>query len=358
MTTGPEMTDILARLEALLPELRQLDAQADAQPRFPHDLLERLATAGLWQWAIPQQLGGRPLADADLLAAYEAVARGSLTAALLITQRDGAVDLLIRGDNDTLRQKLLPAYARGERFTSIGISQLTTSLGSRPKMTARRARGGFVLDGVMPWVSGACACDEIVTGAVLDDGRQILAVVPCDAPGVTIESPLKLLALEASCTSRVRCAGVEVGPELLVRGPAQRVLDRRTPVKPLTVTAVGLGLARQIVDTLAPTLNDAPAALAGPVRTLIAQLDALHERFYVAAAQAGQPEAPQAGPLRIAINALLTRLAVSLLSLSKGSGYVRGQPAERLLREAMFFHVWSAPDSIRAGTLAALLPAD
>ncbi len=356
MTDDDTATDIATRLAPLLPALRELDARAEDEPGFPAALLERLAPAGLWGWAIPQAFGGRPLDDAGLLAAYEAIARGSLTAALLVTQRDGAVDLVVRGDNDGLRQRLLPAWARGERFTSIGISQLTTSLGTRPKMTARADGDAFVLDGVMPWVSGACACDEIVTGAVLDDGRQILAVVPCDAPGVTIDPPLELMALQASCTSRVRCEQVRIGREWIVRGPAPRVLDRRTPVKPLTVTAVGLGLAARIVDELRPLLEAAPNALAEPVRPRIAQLDALRRRFRDLAARLGSSagETP-AAPLRIEINALLTRLSVALLSLSKGSGYVRGRPAEKLLREAMFFHVWSAPDSIRGATLAELM---
>ena len=58
--------------------------------------------------------------------------------------------------------------------------------------------------------------------------------------------------------------------------------------------------------------------------------------------------------LCVAVNDLLIRLAVTLMTLEKGSGYLANRPAERLLREAVFFLVWSAPPAVQTGTLRAL----
>ena len=62
-----------------------------------------------------------------------------------------------------------------------------------------------MLDGYSPWVTGAEHASTIVTGAVLDDGRQILVALPTDLPGVTIPPPPRLVGLSASRTGEVPC---------------------------------------------------------------------------------------------------------------------------------------------------------
>ena len=59
--------------------------------------------------------------------------------------------------------------------------------------------------------------------------------------------------------------------------------------------------------------------------------------------------------LRADLNALLVRLAGVLMTIAKGSGYLRGRTAQRLAREAMFFCVWSAQNPVREGTIDRLL---
>jgi len=56
--------------------------------------------------------------------------------------------------------------------------------------------------------------------------------------------------------------------------------------------------------------------------------------------------------VRVEINDLVSRLALSLMNVLKGSGYVASHPGQRLVREAMFFLVWSAPVSVQTNTLS------
>lgn len=342
-------------LNRLTATLAALDGDLDGTSAWPEQALAALRDAGWHRWVIPQQFGGEGRSSAEIVAAYEAIARGSVAVALLATQRDGACDLLARSPNDDLRDRLLPAHARGERFTSIGISQLTTSKGAgRPKMLARETAGGFELDGVMPWVTGAIGCDEIVCGAVLEDGRELLACVPCDRARVIVDPPMRLLALDASCTSQVRCENARIDATEIIRGPAAQVLKLRTPVKSMVVISVGLGLAGAIVDALdgdGIAISPQLSPLADELRSEYALV---REACKSAAAQLEDPdyEVPKS-KLRVAVNALLTRLALVLTSAAKGSGYARPHIAERLMREAMFFQVWSAPADVQAASLRA-----
>src|SRR5256885_14610596 len=76
----------------------------------------------------------------------------------------------------------------------------------------------------MPWVTGAIRADHFLPGAVLEDGRQILAALPRALPGVDVAVPLDLMALEGSLTTEVRCQDVRLGRDWLLAGPAEGVM--------------------------------------------------------------------------------------------------------------------------------------
>src|SRR5256885_16745037 len=76
----------------------------------------------------------------------------------------------------------------------------------------------------MPWVTGAIRADHFLPGAVLEDGRQILAALPRALPGVELAVPLDLMALEGSLTTEVRCQDVRLERDWLLAGPAERVM--------------------------------------------------------------------------------------------------------------------------------------
>src|SRR5437660_796568 len=73
-------------------------------------------------------------------------------------------------------------------------------------------------------VTGAAQADHIVTGALCQDGRQILLVLPTETEGVRVGPPLGLMALAGSITAEVHCRNVEVDRKWLLAGPAERVM--------------------------------------------------------------------------------------------------------------------------------------
>jgi alkylation response protein AidB-like acyl-CoA dehydrogenase len=336
-------------------ELAQSAAAYDEKPGWPYEALAVLTDAGAWRWSVPEAYGGDPLSGVDKLRAYEAIARGSVTVALILTQRDGACEIIAHSDNTALKDCLLPAYAAGERFTSVGISQLTTSegAGGKPHMVAEPTEQGFTLRGAMPWVTGALQCDEFVCGAVLPDGLQLLCIVPRETPRVQVCDPFRLTALEASQTCRVTCDNVHVLRADVIKGPTEVALSMRGPVKPLVVSSVGLGLAGALLDLVDEHAESAADDMQAPLQALRAAYHELRDRLYTEGEHAvNDPDhsVPKVA-IRVEVNVLLERLASAALLVSKGRGYVPPHPAQRLVREALFFHVWSAPTEVRARTL-------
>ena len=55
--------------------------------------------------------------------------------------------------------------------------------------------------------------------------------------------------------------------------------------------------------------------------------------------------------IRRRANSLVLRATQAQLAASKGAGFVAGHPAEREVREALFFLVWSCPQPVLSAAL-------
>lgn len=344
-------------LEQLTAGLARLSTHYDITGQWPERSLEHLNGIGAWTWIIPKAYGGTGLDAEPQLRAYEAVAEGCLSTLLILSQRDGACELIAQSENEALKEELLPRLARNEIMISVGISQLTTSHQTgKPALVAVPDGEDYLLKGFMPWVTAAEKCDFVVSGAVLPDGRQILAAVPVDLPGVQVDPAMNLMALESSRTSEVHCREVRLASRYLLAGPTEKALSRRSAVKVLVVAASGIGLARTMVQLVADHASKAQGPMVEQAEELAARFEAVRERFYKFAGKLNEPEADiPSTEIRVSVNDLLMRLAVATLVFSKGSGFIRQRDAQRLVREAMFFLVWSAPENVRVQTLASFL---
>lgn len=344
-------------LRQLSHDLARLATHYDISGEWPERSLAHLTAAGAWGWMVPTAYGGTELDLVPQLQAYEAVAAGCMSSLLILSQRDGACELLTSGQNDRLKGELLPRLAANKVMASVGISQITTSRqAGKPALTAEPNGDGYCLRGFMPWVTSAEKCDFIVAGAVLPDGRQVLVVVRADLRGVQIDRAMSLMALESTRTAEVHCRDVVIDASWVLSPPAAKALSRTSPVKIWTVVASGIGLAGAMIRLVSSHAKKTKGPLREQAEELASRYQAVRERMYRCAEQlAGSERDPSISGVRVAVNDLLVRLAVATLIYAKGSGYIRQRDAQRLVREAMFFLVWSAPEDVRTQTLAGFL---
>jgi alkylation response protein AidB-like acyl-CoA dehydrogenase len=330
--------------------LESLADRADAERAWPAASWAALREAGGLRWIVPADNGGDGLEGPELLERYEALAGTCMTTCFLLSQRDAACRRLRDHGSDELRRELLPPLARGERFATVGLSQLTTSrqhLG--PTLTARLIDDGVVLDGSIPWVTGACRAEHIVVGAVLEDRRQVLLVLPTDLPGVRVGESLDLMALVGSMTAEVHCDRVSVPRRWLLAGPAEQVMPAgRGGSGGLETSCLALGLAGAAIAYLRREA-EVRAPLAAPAERLEQKLQRLRTDLHVLAQGKNTPDA--AAFLRGRANTLVLQATQAALTASKGTGFVHPHPAQRWARQALFFLVWSCPWPAAAATL-------
>jgi alkylation response protein AidB-like acyl-CoA dehydrogenase len=341
------------KLEAMLAGITRRATLADRTGAWPAEDLAELATVGINRWFIPQTFGGDAIDPIDLHLRYERIASASLATALVVSQRDSAVGLIDGGESESLKQLILPQMASGNWFATIGIAQLTTSRqGGPPALRAVETPGGYRLDGIIPWSTGAAKAQFIVAGAVLEDSSQILFTLPSDLAGVTIQPPMPLVALSASWTTRIDCAGVELARKWILRGPAARALAGRSKSIPNGQAFLAMGLCRGGIDLIAT--HDSARARAVASR-FTEQLERLRAEVITLCQGGREQEAAAEGPrLRGACNDLALRIAHASVALFKGTALHLDHPAQRLAREAMFLLVWSCPDPVIECTLEAL----
>lgn len=344
----------------LAPRLAEHDGAADEAGDWPEALWDLLIGAGATSWSIPARLGGAGCDRPTLIRRYARVASGSLAAAFILTQHDAAARRLAASDTEAGR-RWSAELAAGRAFATVGISQLTTSTrhGGRALAASPRAGERFRLDGAMPWVTAASRADVFVTGAVADDGLQLLIALPASRPGVVVRPPFPLAALQASMTAEVACEGVIVEAGDILAGPAAEVVAApgMAGTGGLETSALALGLARAALDALG-TFGPARADLDEPAEALGRAWDVGWADLIRAAE--GREDVPAPAAIRGRANDLALRTTQAYLTARKGSGFVRTDPAQRWAREALFFLVWSCPSPVAQAAirdLAGLCPA-
>lgn len=367
----PSLPD--ATLETACGRIRELSVKTRLEGPWASGCFDELATRGVLARFVPIDGGGTAADESTLLVVLVALARVCLTTALAISQWAAGVRLVAAAD-DTIRRRLLVDLAAGRRFTTVGVSQVTTSrrhLATAPVVASRQSGeaadqlgdddpGSWRIDGCCPWVTGGDSVDTIVTAAATsgDVGTRTATfdrtvadssaffIVDRTAPGVTVEPPLPLLALSGSRTSRVRFERVR--PLAVI--PGERVAAPRAGG--LATSALAIGAAWGAVDVLQTLAAEPPGRtdVARVASELTAEVEALYRRLTDPAPR--DPEDRDA--LRASANSLVTRAATAALVAAKGEGFVEGHPAGRACLEALFFQVWSCPQPLAARAMCAL----
>ena len=353
----------------LLKALEAESGSADGKTEWPAESWDLLKQAGALRWSIPQEHGGDGRSGGRLLEVYEQLAGACLTSCFILSQRDAACRRIRDSGNAVICQELLPPLARGEGFATVGLSHLTTSRQHvQPALTAKIQGDTLILNGIMPWVTGAAQADHIVTGAVCEDGYQVLLVLPRETKGVRVGPPLELMALAGSITAEVHCENVHLTRRWLLAGPAERVIAQgKGGTGGLETTCLALGLTGAALRFLQEESAARPDLRAGLER-LDQDFQTLRNEMYRLAEGSARSQTTLGGRnshradapdpaivLRGRANSLVLRTTQTALTAAKGAGFLKQHPVQRWARQAMFFLVWSCPRPAAEATLAYLV---
>ena len=214
----------------------------------------RLGAAGWLCHVVPRASGGsrESLDVRSLCLIRETLARHAPLADFVFAlQGLGAGPVTLYG-SDEQRHAILPGIASGERIAAFALSEQEagSDVGGM-RTTARRADGGYLIDGEKTWISNAGIADHYVVFCRFpESGERGYAAFSVEAsnPGLRVTERLGTLAPHPLGTIALRSCRVEAGALIGEAGRGLRVALGTLDVFRATVGAAALGFARRALD--------------------------------------------------------------------------------------------------------------
>ncbi|MEM6946227.1 MAG: acyl-CoA dehydrogenase family protein, partial [Pseudomonadota bacterium] len=132
-----------------------LAATIDREERYPLETVAIMAEAGLMGMTIPERFGGRGLPLSAAVAAVCEVAQVcAATARIVVESNMGAVGAIFAHGTEQQQRLASDLVLAGDK-PAICISEPNAgSAATEMTTTARRVRGGYVLNGTKHWITG------------------------------------------------------------------------------------------------------------------------------------------------------------------------------------------------------------
>lgn len=330
-----------------------------------------LAEAGLMGLAIPREFGGLDASGDTQRDVTETLASYCGVTTFTQAQHHGPARMIANGPNDALKKRLLPDMAAGRLLSGISFAHLRRP--GPPVLRAHAVKGGYRMTGKAPWVTGWGLFHQVVYGASLPEGRFVNLWAPVnrdDFPelfddlgpedgrwGTMYASePLPLCAMNASATVELTFENWFVPEEHCLSQSDRETMRRNDRNGVLGATAMPLGCTAAGIRLLCETAErrglPAVERTAGSFRSEWEDVRAEAEAW---SKRGSEPDFfPRAVAIRAWCIDLAMRAAHAAVTASSGAANLQSHPAQRLLREAMFYTVQAQTTDVMDATLARL----
>jgi hypothetical protein len=326
-------------------DLPSLVQKIDLEGYYPESVMREFGRLG----AYAQHLPGRNDA-VDLVTAINAMAAAGeycLSTSFCMWCQDALAWYIYASDNDALKREIGSQAAVGEVLGGTALSNpMKNFFGIEAmRLKGRRGDGGYVVKGLLPYVSNLG--DDHYFGAVfeVDDGaskRNVMAIVPCAAAGLSLAANTKFAALDGTRTFSVQMRDVFIPDSWVVADPAEDYVKRIRAGFVLLQAGMAFGLIRDCIKLMEQT----KASLGHVNKYLEVQPEPLGEQLVAMEAEvarlAATPFETDQTYWRAVIEARLAAGEASLAAAQAAMlhcgarGYVQNGAAQRRLREAYF----------------------
>ncbi|GAC1588206.1 MAG: hypothetical protein NVS3B21_03740 [Acidimicrobiales bacterium] len=324
----------------------------DGMDLLPRSHLESLAAGGLMGLVAPVDQGGADAAGPVVRHVQRVVAGACGATFFTWVQHHAPVRYLASAPDSPARRRWLPELATGRAWGGVGFAYLRRP--GPPVVRAERCDGGWIFDGVAPWVTGWGLVDVIVVVAGAPDGSKVFAALTPDMAGLEA-TPLDLMVLGSTGTVRMTLDGVRVGADELIdiwSAARWAAVDRDAAARP---GGAPCGIASTALEHLTPMVPDVAGALRTELTTLCADAEDL----------LGTVDPPDRSGWQAALTqvrdrslSLAGRATQAYVVAAGGRAMDRSHPAQRLLREAAFHLIQAQTPMLRAQSLSRLSAAD
>jgi len=350
-TRAPAAVDIAGTIERVraLAQSRvaPLAARIDREGHYPADVLRALGEAGAFRQHLASQSG---TGQADLLGAIQSMAAVSaecLSTGFMTWCQDACGWYLECSDNPWPREHLLPKLAAGERLGGTGLSNPMKHYSQIEalRLAAVETPEGFLVNGTLPWVSNlgpGHLFGTIFSVAGRGSPRDVMALVDCAEPGVSLRPCPPFMAMDGTGTYAVQFENVMIPRERVLADPVGPYLQTIRGGFILLQAGMAAGLVSsciQLMREVEPLLghvndfcDDGPDALEAELADALSEVGTLCH-----APLDPSPEFfREVLEVRLVAGELSLRAAQSAMLHQGARGYLMSSPAQRKVRESYF----------------------
>lgn len=340
--------DLIAAVRAIAQGPLAEQAYAIDRGAYPVELMKQLAAAGAMSAHLPRADGTPGDYGQAILAMAEASKVCGATGFMMWCQCVAGLYMQASG-NPALTGERLARHVRGETLGGTGLSNPMKSFAQIESLLlkATPVDGGYLVNGTLPWVSnlgpdhyfGAIAAVQI-DGACA--GRELMFMLRCDAPGVTLKACPEFSGMEGTGTYSVQCKDLFVGMDDVVADPARPTIARIRGGFVLLQCGIAAGIVQGAIDSMWAVegqlghvnqyLEDRPAELQAEFDALVARILKLAQTpfdtstdYFIDVLDARAHGAE-----------LCLRAANSALMHQGARGYLMSSEVQRRVREAQF----------------------
>jgi alkylation response protein AidB-like acyl-CoA dehydrogenase len=348
-TVIAELETVIAR--ELAPYVRDIDAKGE----YPRAFMHQVGALGGFGQAVPSRYGGSANSLKGSIQAIEAISKECLSTGFIAWCQIACTWYIQNSANEYLKQNILPPIAKGERLAGTGLSNPMKHFAGIEKiaLVAERCAGGYVLNGLLPWVSNVGAGHYFAVAAKLSDAPEdtyLMAIVSDEFKGLTLRADAHFIALEGSNTFSCGFKNVFVPDQFILAAPCEDYVACIRPGFILTQVGMGLGLVASCIELMKRAnrrLHHVNCFLDDQAGDLEADLEALRVKTYALADAITAQDSLARDSLgeNLLKEVIQARIAASELSLRASNaamlhvgarGYLQGSTAERKLRESYF----------------------
>jgi hypothetical protein len=330
-----------------LAKLRPAAGDADEACATPNELLTQANELGLTMVGVPEELGGavaeRSAVTTVLMA--EALAQGDMGIAVACLAPAGvSTALSLWGDVDQ-QSTYLPEFV-GDDVPAAALALLEPRPLFNPlelQTRARRAGGGFVLDGIKSLVPRAADAELFIVAADLEGEGPALFIVEPGTTGPAIE-PEPAMGLRAAATGRLIFEGTKLATTALLGEGSRQVMTECIQLSRLGWCAVAIGTGQAVLDYVIPYVNERKAfgepissrqSVAFTVANIAIELDGMRLATYRAASRVDQglPFAREVALARRLCSERGMAIGSDGVQMLGGHGYTKEHPVERWYRD-------------------------
>ncbi len=359
----------------LADDFAQRAAQHDEEESFPFENYARLKEQGYTILTIPEKLGGLGASLLERIKAQERLAQGCGATALAINMHFNALGLLI----DLHRKFKAPNVERklrqiaDERLICGGSGSEPDNavINLRPRTTARRAEGGWVVNGRKIFSTQSIALDYFFAEAIWEDAPQGSTIItfyiaPRETPGLSFKDDWHVMGMRATASRSSELNDAFVPEQAVVLQRPVSTSGRVTKVfakAPFTIGAPYIGIAVAARNFVVDFMRDRrrfplkhPMSHLPSVYNKVGEMDLLIEGaravMWKAAAEVDLDEPRSWSRKAVAARMIAVENSVRVVDLALravgGSSYFKRLPLERFFRDvrAGLYHPFDSDETL------------